>query len=155
MEWISGACLLVRRDVFHSVGGFDEAYFMYVEDMDLCFRLRRAGCTNLFVPDAVVRHDLGASPREPDFLLEGGTGPEYFVRKFDLPYPWILQRSRRVLGLALRVTALYANYLGRRLQGDPAPELRSRIGIYRNTLVTLLSRRWVDGRARPDGDGLS
>ncbi len=141
VEWITGACLLVRRDTFFSVGGFDEAYFMYVEDMDLCFRLRRAGCTNLFAPDAVVRHELGASPREPRFLLEGGTSPEYFVRKFDLPYPWLLQRSRRVLGLTLRMAVLCTGYLGRRLRGDPASDLRSRIAMSRHTLVTLLSRR--------------
>lgn len=148
VEWITGACLLVRRDTFFSVGGFDEAYFMYVEDMDLCFRLRRAGCTNLFAPDAVVRHELGASPREPAFLVEGGTGPEYFVRKFDLPYPWILQRGRRVFGVGLRVVALCVKYTGRRLRGDPAPLLRSRIAMYRSTLLALVSRRWVDGRGR-------
>ena len=146
VEWMSGACLLVRRDTFRSVGGFDEAYFMYVEDMDLCFRLRRAGYINLFAPDAVVRHELGASPREPRFLLEGGTGPEYFVRKFAIPYPWVLQRARRVLGLTLRLATLYARLLGRSLSGDPSPALRTRIASYRSTLIALLSRRWVDAR---------
>ena len=144
VEWLTGACLLVRLETFHSVGGFDEAYFMYVEDMDLCFRLRRAGYTNLFVPDAVVRHELGASPRGPRFLLEGGTGPEYFVRKFGLRYPWILQRSRRILGLTLRMSTLYASYLMTRMRGEPISGLRSQIAAYRNTLAVLLTRRQTE-----------
>jgi N-acetylglucosaminyl-diphospho-decaprenol L-rhamnosyltransferase len=54
--WLSGSCVLVRRAAFDEVGGFDEGYFMYFEDVDLGFRLGRAGYVNRFVPDAVVTH---------------------------------------------------------------------------------------------------
>lgn len=60
-DWVSGACFLVRADAFASVGGFDEAYFMYVEDVDLCWRLRRAGWEVLYEPAAVVTHVQGVS----------------------------------------------------------------------------------------------
>lgn len=54
--WLSGACLLLRRTAFQSVGGFDESYFMYFEDLDLGDRLTRAGWQNVYVPSAVVTH---------------------------------------------------------------------------------------------------
>lgn len=54
--WLSGSCLLVRAEAFAGVGGFDPAYFMYFEDLDLGERLGRAGWLNVYVPDAVVTH---------------------------------------------------------------------------------------------------
>jgi N-acetylglucosaminyl-diphospho-decaprenol L-rhamnosyltransferase len=57
--WLSGSCLLVRRAAFDEVGGFDERYFMYVEDVDLGDRLRKAGWLNVYVPSAEVLHHKG------------------------------------------------------------------------------------------------
>jgi N-acetylglucosaminyl-diphospho-decaprenol L-rhamnosyltransferase len=54
--WLSGACLLIRREAWEAVGGFDDRYFMYFEDVDLGERLTRSGWTNLYVPGAVVIH---------------------------------------------------------------------------------------------------
>jgi N-acetylglucosaminyl-diphospho-decaprenol L-rhamnosyltransferase len=59
--WLSGSCMLVRRAAFDAVGGFDPAYFMYFEDLDLCERIGRAGWQNVYVPTAVVTHEGGAS----------------------------------------------------------------------------------------------
>ena len=60
-KWISGACLLARRRDLEAVGLFDERYFMYTEDVDLCVSLRRRGRTVRFVPDAKVVHYRGRS----------------------------------------------------------------------------------------------
>lgn len=60
-EWISGTAMLVRRIAFEEVGGFDERYFMYVEDVDLCRRLAAGGWTVAVAGDAVVRHAIGGS----------------------------------------------------------------------------------------------
>jgi GT2 family glycosyltransferase len=64
------AAALYRRDLFLAVGGFDERYFCYLEDVDLGFRLRLAGQRALYVPDAVVRHAGSASTgRHSDFTI--------------------------------------------------------------------------------------
>jgi hypothetical protein len=60
-EWLSGACLLVRRSALAEVGGLDERFFLYCEDIDLCLRLRQAGHELRFEPGATVRHRGGAS----------------------------------------------------------------------------------------------
>jgi N-acetylglucosaminyl-diphospho-decaprenol L-rhamnosyltransferase len=54
--WLSGACLMVRRSLFAELNGFDEKYFMYFEDVDLGYRISRAGYRNVYEPAAVVTH---------------------------------------------------------------------------------------------------
>jgi N-acetylglucosaminyl-diphospho-decaprenol L-rhamnosyltransferase len=61
VDWVSGTCMLVRRSAFDAVGGFDEHYFMYVEDVDLCWRLWQAGWRVGYEPSALVMHTVGAS----------------------------------------------------------------------------------------------
>lgn len=61
--WLSGSCLLLRWDAFAQVGGFDERYFMYLEDVDLGDRLGRAGFDNVYCPAAVIHHDQGHSTK--------------------------------------------------------------------------------------------
>jgi N-acetylglucosaminyl-diphospho-decaprenol L-rhamnosyltransferase len=69
-DWVSGAGFLVRRDAFEAVGGFDEAYFMYVEDVDLCWRLHRAGWAVIYEPSARIVHEQGLSTsRHPYRML--------------------------------------------------------------------------------------
>jgi GT2 family glycosyltransferase len=64
---VSGACLLIRRTDWDAVGGFDERFFMYTEDVDLCTSVRQRGRRVLFAPDAEVRHLRGRSAaRNPD-----------------------------------------------------------------------------------------
>jgi N-acetylglucosaminyl-diphospho-decaprenol L-rhamnosyltransferase len=64
--WLSGSCLLLRRAAFDEVNGFDERYFMYMEDVDLGDRLGKAGWQNVYVPLAEILHDKGhATGREP------------------------------------------------------------------------------------------
>lgn len=63
VEAVSGACMMIRRAVFHSVGGFSRAYFMYGEDLDLCARVRDAGFRNAYVGECEVIHHGGGSSR--------------------------------------------------------------------------------------------
>lgn len=61
VEAVSGACLMMRKDVFECVGGFSPEFFMYGEDIDLCFKARRAGLRNYHVGQAVIVHHGGGS----------------------------------------------------------------------------------------------
>ncbi len=60
-DWVSGAFFVVRRIAFERAGGFDERYFMFAEDMALCWELRQLGYEVAYVDEAVVTHDEGVS----------------------------------------------------------------------------------------------
>lgn len=64
VDVIIGACLLVRREVFDRIGYFDEDYFIYTEEVDLCYRIRRAGWRLYWVPQAEVVHIGGQSTQQ-------------------------------------------------------------------------------------------
>jgi GT2 family glycosyltransferase len=69
--WVSGSCLLARRAAIDAVGLFDEGFFLYEEDVDLCVRVRAAGWRIVFTPAAEVVHHLGSS------MSAAGPGLEY------------------------------------------------------------------------------
>jgi GT2 family glycosyltransferase len=64
VDWLSGACLMVRRSAIDRVGPMDEAFFMFNEDVDWCRRMKQAGFGVAYVPDAVIVHHVGASRRK-------------------------------------------------------------------------------------------
>lgn len=61
VDWVGGACMLARRAALRDAGGFDEGYFFYCEEMDLCYALRQAGWEVWYEPAALVIHRRGAS----------------------------------------------------------------------------------------------
>jgi hypothetical protein len=63
VDWLSGACMLARREALNRVHGFDERYFLYWEDADLCRRLRAHGYEVRYVPAATATHDVGQSSK--------------------------------------------------------------------------------------------
>ncbi|MCL4449611.1 MAG: glycosyltransferase family 2 protein [Actinobacteria bacterium] len=109
VEWVSGACFMISMSAFEEVGGFDESYFMYGEDLDLCWRLKLAGWEVLFQPKGAVTHFQGVSAdkvpyrmiiehhrsilRFLDRSLEGNS-------RFILPFA--------ALGLGIRATVICA-----------------------------------------------
>ena len=65
VEAVSGACMLVPAEIYRRLGGFSSHYFMYGEDMDLCYRLRQAGLEVVHVPEAeVIHHGSGSSSQQ-------------------------------------------------------------------------------------------
>lgn len=64
VDWVSGAFMMVKKEAFEKIGGFDKNIFMYVEDMELCYSMRKNGFDVMFFPNASVLHEkIGSSSR--------------------------------------------------------------------------------------------
>jgi GT2 family glycosyltransferase len=110
-EVISGACLMIQRDVFEAVGLFSEDYFMYAEDADLCFKVHGAGFKNYFVGDARVIHHGGGSSKQTNqdqwATIAQRDAILHFCRKFHgALYAWIYRVSTAVAA-AGRLLAIF------------------------------------------------
>jgi N-acetylglucosaminyl-diphospho-decaprenol L-rhamnosyltransferase len=102
-EWLGAACLLVRREAVEEVGYFDENYFLFSEEVDWCWRFRRAGWKVLFFPGAEVMHVFSAS-YNPKLFNELVRGHLRFLAKHrGVP---VAERARRLLLVALRLRGL-------------------------------------------------
>lgn len=64
VDQVSGAAMMVRRSVIDEVGSMDEAFFMYYEEVDLCYRIKQRGWRVMFLPDAVITHLSGRSAKQ-------------------------------------------------------------------------------------------
>jgi N-acetylglucosaminyl-diphospho-decaprenol L-rhamnosyltransferase len=85
VDWVSGACMLVRRRAFEEVGGFDPGYFMYFEEMDFCLRLQRAGWLVVFDPRAEVKHVVGGSTRSAPYrkvVHHHASALRFYIRRY-------------------------------------------------------------------------
>ncbi|MEO6944931.1 MAG: glycosyltransferase family 2 protein [Lacisediminihabitans sp.] len=106
--WLSGACVLVRRTAFEELGGFDPAYFMYFEDVDLGFRLGKKGYRNVYAPSAHVVHS-GAHATTSESAQMVRTHHEsariFLARKYAGPWLWPV-RAVLTIGLQLRSTLI-------------------------------------------------
>jgi N-acetylglucosaminyl-diphospho-decaprenol L-rhamnosyltransferase len=99
--WLSGACLLVRRSTFEKLDGFDTAYFMYFEDVDLGYRIGKLGLRNVYEPAARVTH-LGGHSTDDDsarmIRAHHDSARRFLSRKYSGPLLWPI---RAVLSLGL------------------------------------------------------
>lgn len=101
--WLSGACLVVRRDAYEQIGGFDTSYFMYFEDVDLGARLSKAAWANLYAPTSSVVHTGAHSTSTASRRMEAvhhESAYRYLSRKYT---GWYLLPVRVVLWVGLRV----------------------------------------------------
>ena len=119
VEWVIGACLLVRRAAYIQAGGFDEAFFMYQEETDWQRRLRDAGWDIAFTPSAVVTHLGGASGASEQVRVNAHffDSLDYYTRKHHGVLGLVALRLAMVVGSALRTllwTAVAALVPGRR-----------------------------------------
>jgi GT2 family glycosyltransferase len=132
--WVSGSCLLVRRRAFEEVGGFDEGYFLYEEDADLCRRLRQAGGRVLFTPAAEVVHRLGAS------MASAGWRAQIAYHHSHLRY--YARHADAASHLVLRAFVLGRAFLGW------ATARRASDALRRRAFAGLARAAWRGGRPR-------
>ena len=98
-DWLSGGCILVRRAVLEEVGLFDEAFFLYFEEVDLSLRAARAGWESWFVAAATALHEAGAST--------GASNGREVARR--MPHYWFESRRRYFLKNRGRLVCLVAD----------------------------------------------
>jgi N-acetylglucosaminyl-diphospho-decaprenol L-rhamnosyltransferase len=117
--WLSGSCLLLRRAAFEEVSGFDERYFMYMEDVDLGDRLGKAGWQNVYVPSAEILHDKGhATGRDPARNLAAHHASTYTFladrhpKRWQAPLRWTIR-----VALAARAGLVVRNSRRMRAKG--------------------------------------
>lgn len=70
VDWVTGAALMVRKDVFQRVGGFDESFFMYFEDADLCRRIRELGFDIMYLTGSTLIHLSGESAKKRKAIVD-------------------------------------------------------------------------------------
>jgi len=104
VDWASGACFLTARSLFEKVGGFDEEYFLYVEDADLCRRIRKLGYGVAVTAEAhIVHHRGGSVSRYPDRLLpEAKKSQLTYYKKHNLRISLVLLKSYLILRFVFR-----------------------------------------------------
>jgi hypothetical protein len=91
VDWVSGAAICIRREVWEQVGGFDEGFFMYAEDMDWCLRAQQAGWKIYYLPEAAITHHIGRSSdqRPGKMVVAFHRSMARFYRKHYAPrWPW-------------------------------------------------------------------
>ena len=108
VDWLSGACLVTRRDSFDEVGGFDPEYFMFFEDVDLCFRLKKKGWRSIYVPSSSITHSgaHATGPRMATMVkVHHESAKRFLFSLYGGPAYWPL---RQVLKLGLFLRSLIA-----------------------------------------------
>ncbi len=102
VDWLPGACLLVRRSTLEAVGGLDEGFFMYGEDMDLCRRVNRAGLDVVYASDAICFHEGGRSFPRTRLLPVLVASRLHYARRHHGAIRTIVERVGIGIGEALR-----------------------------------------------------
>jgi N-acetylglucosaminyl-diphospho-decaprenol L-rhamnosyltransferase len=117
VDWVSGACMVIRRDTLRDVGPLDERFFMYFEDADLCRRARTAGWLVYYLPQVEIVHQTGASSRnKPKAIWLLHKSAFLYHRKHGVHGPFDVYSAVVLAGLALRALAKLGSSLLQRVE---------------------------------------
>lgn len=148
VDWVPGAFSIIRRDVLEKIGYFDERFFLYYEEVDLCRRIRAAGFTVQYWPEIVVTHIGGESSRTVSHLTLSGSGAQLTLWRLRSAYLYYRKHHGAFGVWSARL--LEAGWHGlrqlRNRRRSPAKAEESA------ALLTLIRRAWKDtqgGRVSP------
>lgn len=138
VEVVSGACLMIKRAAFEAVSMFSEEYFMYAEDLDLCYKVTHAGYANYYVSEGKIVH-YGGKSSEPESAtrMKWKAIPRFcdknHGRFYGLAFRFVLAGAAVFRLTALNVASVFGNRFGQQL------ELRSAIAKWRTILRVLVT----------------
>jgi len=119
VDWVSGACMFVRREALQKISPLDERFFLYFEDADLCRRAREAGWRVFYLPDVEVLHQTGGSSRsKPRAIWLLHKSAFLYHRKHGPHGPLNLYSAAVLAGLTVRALAKLAASMAAGREGD-------------------------------------
>ena len=101
VDWVSGCCMLIRRETLEQVGLFDETFFMFSEDVDYCRRAKNLGWGIFYFPEAEIVHFIGASKGKvkPRLIIERHKSIRHYLRKHCIQNPFMAMITDTVIFL--------------------------------------------------------
>ena len=146
---VCGAAFLIRRELFDTLGGFDEDFFMVYEDVDLSYRARLLGARIVYIEDAVVEHAGSATV--------GWTSHDaVFFGQRNLEWAWLKNTPRRLIWRSAWPHLAYnvAGAIGYARRGQLIPWFRGKMAALNGLRRMLAKRRGIQRRAVADPEGL-
>jgi GT2 family glycosyltransferase len=158
VDWVVGACVMVRRETFEEVGGLDEGYFMYSEEMDWCHRIKDAGWEVIYLPTATVIHHEGKSSEQvvPARHIYFQSSKVRYFRKVHGPVQGELVRAFLLATYLYQVVREGLKWLVGHKRPLRAERVRAYWQVLRSGLRTTAGQNSVDcgdGRTCPRGEG--
>lgn len=134
-DWLSGSCFLINKNIFKKIGGFDEKYFLYIEDVDLCYKTKQAGYENFYLPIKAVTHfNRSSSPNKtPAIVFSHQNLIHFFQKNYS-------NTQAQLLKLLFIIKSILYSIIGT-VFGVLSPRLFSQAKSYYSLLVTLISRK--------------
>jgi N-acetylglucosaminyl-diphospho-decaprenol L-rhamnosyltransferase len=133
--WASGACMLIPRQIYETVGGFDENFFMYMEDVDFSWRARNAGFTIRVAPCALFAHSV------LDRVVDATVEKQYYLSARYLAYKWRKPQEQELFERTLLGRELVPSLPPLSPLGNSKP-LRNEVAVFEHGF-TYAPRRWI------------
>lgn len=149
VDVISGACMMIRREVFEQVGLFSEDYFMYAEDLDLCYRAKQAGYSNYYVGAAkIIHYGGGSSTPLQATKTKWNSILQYLVKHRGMAYTLSFRAALSIVAI-VRLALLSLNALSARARQDSGEGFTA-LQKWKAILTTLLTRSGAKGLTPPE-----